>query len=61
MSDPDKAKALMARLEKTAKEIEQPSETKMADEIKDKMQWHCSSRAAGIRDAIQAIKIEFGL
>jgi hypothetical protein len=51
---------LIKELEKRAIEIETPLPGLLSDGAKDS-QWHCSSRAAGIRDAIRSIKLAFSL
>lgn len=59
--DATKLQALINKLEDMAKEVEAPTDIVMAEGVKDRMDWHCSSRAAGIRDAIRSIRIMFGV
>lgn len=49
---------LLKTLEQRAKEIETPADVNWPESAKNS-QWHCASRAAGIRDAIHAIKLAF--
>lgn len=51
---------LIADLEQRALEMETPLPGLLSDGAKD-TQWHCSSRSAGIRDAIRSIKLAFSM
>lgn len=59
-SPPDVIDGLLKSLEQRAKEIETPADVNWPDGAKN-AQWHCASRAAGIRDAIHAIRLAFDL
>lgn len=55
-----KIKEILDKLEKRAKEIEAPMEVAMSsEEAKKKAEWHCASRAAGVRDAIRLIELTY--
>lgn len=52
---------LLELLESRAKDFEKPLPTMNKQGEKEVQEWHCHSRAAGIRDAANCIRVKFNL
>lgn len=59
--DIDKIKELLVFLESRAKDFEAPLPKMNKEGDKETFEWHCQSRAAGIRDAAHCLRLKFNL